>query len=75
MLQAAGVSTAGLRGELRVRGLVAVWLWAMRAFDQDATEDLAPTMAALDTALQRAHAAAGWLAGERKSSGNRHWRG
>jgi AcrR family transcriptional regulator len=26
-LEAAGISTRGLRGELRVRGLVAVWLW------------------------------------------------
>jgi AcrR family transcriptional regulator len=65
MLQAAGISTAGLRGELRVRGLVAVWLWALRAFERDGTDDLAPTMAALDTALQRAHAMAGWLAYER----------
>jgi AcrR family transcriptional regulator len=68
MLQAAGISTMGLRGELRVRGLVAVWLWALRAFERDATDDLAPTMAALDTALQRAHAAAGWLAGERRAA-------
>jgi len=68
MLQAAGISTAGLRGELRVRGLVAVWLWALRAFERDATDDLAPTMAALDTALQRAHTAAAWLTGERKST-------
>jgi ubiquinone biosynthesis protein COQ9 len=65
MLHAAGCSTAGLRGELRVRGLVAVWLWASRAFERDATEDLAPTMAALDTALRRACSAAAWLAGER----------
>ena len=60
------VPTSGLRGELRVRGLVAVWLCAMRAFARDETEDLAPTMAALDTALSRAHtAAAGW----RRASG------
>ena len=65
MLQAAGVSTVGLRGELRVRGLVGVWIWAMRAFARDQTEDLAPTMAALDKALSRANAAAAWLAGER----------
>jgi ubiquinone biosynthesis protein COQ9 len=51
-----------------VRGLVVVWLWALRAFERDTTDDLAPTMAALDTALQRAHAAAGWLAGGRKST-------
>ena len=68
MLQAAGISTVGLRGELRVRGLVAVWLWALRAFERDATDDLAPTMAALDTGLQRVHAAAGWLAGERRAA-------
>jgi ubiquinone biosynthesis protein COQ9 len=68
MLQAAGISTAGLRGELQVRGLVAVWLWALRAFERDATDDLAPTMAALDTALQRVHSAAGWLAGERRAA-------
>ncbi|MGA3003951.1 MAG: TetR family transcriptional regulator [Acetobacteraceae bacterium] len=68
MLQAAGISTVGLRGELRVRGLIAVWLWALRAFERDATDDLAPTMAALDAALQRVQAAAGWLAGERKAS-------
>jgi len=65
MLQAAGCSTAGLRGALRVRGLMAVWLWALRAFEQDATDDLTPTMAALDTALQRACSAAAWLAGGR----------
>jgi ubiquinone biosynthesis protein COQ9 len=68
MLQAAGISTSGVRGELRVRGMVAVWLWALRAFEQDATDDLAPTMAALDTALTRVHAAGAWLAGERKSA-------
>jgi len=65
MLQATGVSTSGLRGELRVRGLTAVWLWALRAFERDDTEDLAPTMAALDNALGRAHTVASWLAGER----------
>jgi ubiquinone biosynthesis protein COQ9 len=68
MLQAAGISTAGVRGELRVRGMVAVWLWALRAFERDATDDLAPTMAALDSALTRVHAAGAWLAGERKST-------
>jgi hypothetical protein len=68
MLQAAGISTTGVRGELRVRGMVGVWLWALRAFERDATDDLAPTMAALDTALTRVHAAGAWLAGERKST-------
>ena len=63
MLQAAGGSTTGLFGEIRVRGLMAVWLWAMRAWERDETEDLTTTMAALDTALARAERAAGWLAG------------
>jgi hypothetical protein len=61
MLEAAGVSIAGVRGDLRVRGLVAVWLWTVRAWHADETEDLAPTMAALDAALRRAERAAEWL--------------
>ncbi len=63
MLQAAGVPTAGPLGELRVRGLMAVWGWAMRAWEKDDSEDLTATMAALDNALSRAEQAAGWLAG------------
>lgn len=63
MLEAAGGSSTGLNGELRVKGLVAVWLWAMRAWERDESEDLTGTMAALDTALSRAEQAAGWLTG------------
>ncbi len=63
MLQAAGVPTSGPIGELRVRGLMAVWVWAMRAWEKDDSEDLTATMAALDTALARAEQAAGWLTG------------
>jgi AcrR family transcriptional regulator len=61
MLDAAGASTAGVGGEVRVRGLVAVWLWTVRAWRADQTEDLAPTMAALDAALRRAEQAVEWL--------------
>jgi ubiquinone biosynthesis protein COQ9 len=61
MLEAAGLSAGGLRGELRVKGLVAVWLWTMRAWRADETEDLSATMAALDAALRRAEQAAEWL--------------
>jgi ubiquinone biosynthesis protein COQ9 len=61
MLQAAGVSTAGLRGELRIRGLVAVWLWTLRAWERDDSADLSGTMAALDAAMRRAERVAGWL--------------
>ncbi len=61
LLEAAGIPTRGLRGELRVKGLVAVWLWTMRAWRGDETEDLSVTMAALDRALGRAEQAAEWL--------------
>jgi ubiquinone biosynthesis protein COQ9 len=67
MLQASGQSTSGIRGALRVRGLVAVWLWALRTFERDETEDLSSTMAVLDTALGRAHEAARWISGDRRS--------
>ena len=61
MLETAGISATGLRGEVRVRGLTAVWLWTLRAWQGDASEDLSATMAALDTALRRAEQAAEWL--------------
>jgi ubiquinone biosynthesis protein COQ9 len=61
MLDAAGIPARGIRGELRVKGLVAVWLWTMRAWRGDETEDLPATMAALDKALGRAEQAAEWL--------------
>jgi ubiquinone biosynthesis protein COQ9 len=61
MLEAAGIPTSGVRGELRVNGLVATWLWTMRAWRTDETEDLSVTMAALDRALRRAERTAEWL--------------
>jgi ubiquinone biosynthesis protein COQ9 len=61
MLEAAGIPTRGVRGELRVNGLVATWLWTMRAWRNDETEDLSTTMAALDAALRRAERTAEWL--------------
>lgn len=63
MLEAAGVSATGLRGMLRAKGLTAVWLWTMRAWQNDASTDLSATMAALDTALARAEPVANWLNG------------
>jgi len=61
MLNAAGIESSGLRGALRVRGLCAIWLWTMRAWQTDSSADLSATMAALDTALTRAAPAANWL--------------
>ena len=66
MLNAAGQSTSGFRGALRVRGLVTVWLWALRTFERDDTEDLSTTMAVLDTALGRACEMARWISGDRR---------
>ena len=54
MLEAAGIPSAGLLGLLRVKGTTAVWLATVRAWAKDETQDLAPTMAALDRALDQA---------------------
>jgi ubiquinone biosynthesis protein COQ9 len=61
MLEAAGITPFGARGELRVKGLLSVWLWTIRAWRTDESEDLSATMAALDAALRRAEQAAEWL--------------
>ncbi len=68
MLDAAGVPSGGLGGELRLRGLIGVWLWAVRAWEKDDSQDLSATMAALDTALGRAEQAAKWLGGRREAA-------
>lgn len=65
MLEAAGIPTTGALGRLRVQGLMAVWLWTLRAWRTDESEDLAHTMAALDAALSRAQQAAEWFGGTR----------
>ncbi len=67
MLQAAGVAATGARGELQVKGMMAVWLWAVRAWERDESDDLTGTMAAVDAALQRAEQAASWLSGHRNT--------
>jgi AcrR family transcriptional regulator len=54
MLEAAGLSTSGLRGVLRIKGLSAVYLAGLRAWFRDDSADKAKTMAALDKALGRA---------------------
>jgi hypothetical protein len=65
LLDASGVRTSGITGALRVRGLIAVWLWTLRAWQRDESADLSTTMAALDRALGQAERAAGWLGGSR----------
>jgi AcrR family transcriptional regulator len=63
LLEAAGVPTDGVRGALATNGMVAVWLYTLRAWQTDDSADLSGTMAALDRALARAERAAGWLHG------------
>ena len=54
MLEGAGLSAGGGRGGLRRQGLLAVWVWGMRAWLGDESADLSATMAAVDVALNRA---------------------
>ena len=61
MLEAAGVLASGWRGALASQGMVAVWLYTLRAWQTDESPDLSGTMAALDRALTRAEQVAGWL--------------
>jgi AcrR family transcriptional regulator len=57
MLEAAGVSSAGIAGALRTKGLGAIYLATMRDWFRDDSADKARTMAALDARLRRAE---GW---------------
>jgi AcrR family transcriptional regulator len=54
MLEAAGLSSAGIRGRFRVRVLAVLYLCVLRVFVGDDSEDLAKTMAALDRRLRQA---------------------
>jgi AcrR family transcriptional regulator len=54
MASAAGVSTRGPLGALRVKALTALYLSVLRVWLGDEGEDHAKTMAALDKALKRA---------------------
>jgi hypothetical protein len=54
LLEAAGVPAAGPMGAVQQKGLLAVWAWGVRAWAKDESADLTATMAAVDTALNRA---------------------
>jgi AcrR family transcriptional regulator len=54
MLEAAGLSTTGVKGALRVAGLSALYLRVLRVWAGDETPDQSKTMAALDHDLARA---------------------
>ena len=63
LLDGAGIPTQGLTGALRVHGMQALWLYALRAWETDDSPDLSQTMAALDRGLDRAAQAEGMLPG------------
>jgi AcrR family transcriptional regulator len=71
MLEAAGVSSSGLAGTLRTKGLGAIYLATMRDWFRDDSADKARTMAALDARLRRAESWAQRLdrRGKAKSAG------
>lgn len=68
LLEASGVGTAGVRGEIRVRGLYLIWLWAVRTWQNDETADLSATMSGVDDALGRAERLASWIGGASASA-------
>jgi AcrR family transcriptional regulator len=61
MLETAGISSAGLAGALRTKGLAGIYLATLRDWFRDDTADKAKTMAALDGRLRRAESCAKWL--------------
>lgn len=63
LLDGAGIPSAGIVGGLRVHGLLALWLYALRAWEEDESADLSATMAAVDRGLDRAIQAEGMLPG------------
>lgn len=57
MLEAAGISSDGIRGAIRAKGLAAIYGATLRDWLRDDTADKSRTMAALDGRLRRAE---GW---------------
>ncbi len=54
LLDGAGIPSNGIVGTLRIQGLLALWLYALRAWERDESPDLSATMAAVDRGLDRA---------------------
>ena len=53
MLEAAGIDSGGLGGQFKITGLGMVYLSVLRVWLDDDSDDMARTMAALDTRLKR----------------------
>jgi len=60
-LEAAGIGSAGPVGNLRVKGLGAIYLGALKVWSRDDTEDQSKTLAFLDRRLQQAERLVKWL--------------
>ena len=60
MLEAAGLSSAGLAGLARVQGLAVIYADTFRVWLRDESADSSRTMAALDRRLNRAEDLIGW---------------
>lgn len=63
VLEAAGIDSSGIKGAVRVAGVTAVYLYALRAWSKDDSADLSKTMAALDRGLNRAEQCVNTLGG------------
>lgn|ERR1700722_5000241 len=61
MLEAAGLSSRGLKGILRVQGLTTLYLLTLRIWLEDDSPDLGKTMVFLDKGLSRLEKAANLL--------------
>ena len=67
-LDAAGVSTSGISGALKVKFLVGVYLKAVRVWFNDESEDFAKTMKVVDHSLEQAEKWASYLNERRPGS-------
>jgi ubiquinone biosynthesis protein COQ9 len=68
LLDGASIPSSGIVGGLRVHGLLALWLYALRAWEGDESPDLSATMAAVDRGLDRAIQAENMLPGRSSPS-------
>ncbi len=71
-LETAGLSSSGMKGVIRIKGLAAAYLYALRAFIRDDSADLGATMAALDRALGRIDTLARLIFAGRRSKEDAH---
>lgn len=61
MLAAAGIAHTGVNGALKMHAVAAVLAATVRTFARDESDDLSPTMAAVDRALLNCERAMGWV--------------